>query len=66
MRHRQAPAGLMPARAVADQNAVGVRIDGLADLGQVDAHDFATDPRHHYSGADGRGDRENVFYPDVV
>src|SRR5882724_11086594 len=51
--NRQALTGLMPSGAVADQNAVGVRVDGLADLGQVHAHDFATDPRHYHSGADG-------------
>lgn len=53
VRNRQALTGLMPTGAVADQHAVGVRVDDLADLGQVDAHDFATDPRHYHSGADG-------------
>lgn len=53
VRHRQALAGLMPACAIADQNAVAFRVDGLADLGEVDAHDFATDPWHHHSGTDG-------------
>lgn len=53
MRHRQALAGLMPACAIADQNAVSVRVDGLADLGEVDAHDFATDRRHYHCGTDG-------------
>jgi hypothetical protein len=42
----------MPSGSVADQHAVGGRTDDLADLGQVHAHDFATDPRHHHSRAD--------------
>jgi len=53
VRNGQAVTGLMPASAIADQHAVGGRTDDLADLGQVHAHDFAADPRHYHSCADG-------------
>ena len=52
-RNCQAITGLMPPGAVANQHAMSGRTDDLADLGQVHAHDFAADPRHHHRRADG-------------
>ncbi len=36
--HPQAPAGLVPARAVTDQHGMGTGCDLAADLGQVQGH----------------------------
>ncbi len=59
LRHGQPPAGLVPTGAVADDHAMCIGADPLADFSQMDAHCLAADPRHDDGGADGplRADR---------
>jgi len=62
-RHQQAPAGLVPAGAVEDENGMGLGIDAAADLGEVEAHQLGADGGQH-EGSAGRARRahgtENV------
>ena len=55
VRHAQAPAGLMPAGAVTDQNSVRTRRHLSADFAQVLVHRLDVDARHDDGGTDASG-----------